>query len=111
MSEKKTKQTLSFGERLKVFEFLKNVCKKNDDGVSSYDEGWTDVRVAEVLKVTPTNVGSIRTQMIGPLRRAVTSGSDDVQALRERVHALEQEVGQLSGRLAHLEKELGVGRQ
>lgn len=37
---------LSFPQRLKLFEFLKAVCKVTPEGFAHYDEGWNDARVA-----------------------------------------------------------------
>jgi len=62
------KQYLSFGERVKIYEFIKTVGKV-EEGYWSYNHGWDDHMVSKQLGFTISNVTSVRLEL-GQLRRA-----------------------------------------
>lgn len=83
------KHALSFPQRLKLFEFLKAVCKTTPEGFARYDEGWNDARVAKDIgdPYVESQVAGVRRQMIGLERRATPS--TESAALEARVKDLE----------------------
>jgi hypothetical protein len=64
------RQVLSFAERIKVFEALQKVCKKDEAniGFCIYSSGVTDTSLAKSLGVSEVNVRSIRQEMFGKTR-------------------------------------------
>jgi len=62
------KQYLRFGERVKIYEFIKTVGKL-EEGYWTYNQGWDDNMVSKQLGFTPSNVTSVRLEL-GQLRRA-----------------------------------------
>lgn len=93
--------TLSFGQRLEIYEFLKTVCsKKEGSKYCEFADGWDDQRVAdEVAKkaeftVSKTNVASIRQETIGVIPRGTAVRLATAEVL-SRVDACEEMIGNL----------------
>lgn len=98
------KNMIAFEKRLEIYEFLKTVCKKHDDGRAEYLPGWTDAAVAKHLSVTEGNVYSLRSSQFGITRKAPSSSSGGQREIAELI----DEVSKLQQRVEHLERELGI---
>lgn len=46
MAVRKTQDRLTFEQRLTLLQMLNQVCRRNEEGVATYDKGWDDERVA-----------------------------------------------------------------
>jgi hypothetical protein len=104
---RQSRNTLGLRARLRILKKLETVCHtiEWDDGgdngepiplVAQYDPGWNDVRVAQELGVTTSNVASVRNEGLGQVRpRAPVPLEDRVAALEEQVAKLMSGVGSL----------------
>ena len=82
---------LSQGDTYKLGKMLEKVCV-SIDGAASYEDGWSDIRVAEEFQktgaiCTPHNVAGLRNSIFGGLRKMP---SPSLEALQERLAQLEK---------------------
>jgi hypothetical protein len=73
----KLKRALKFAERVQVLDLLKEVCEKTPDQFALYKDNWDDEAVAKKLGVTVSNVGSIRREMFGEIKRTLKAKVED----------------------------------
>lgn len=81
---------------------LSSVISKDEDGVVTYLDGYSDLRVAKEIGVTQHQIARIRQQLFGHLgvgrgrSAAKQELADQVKALLDRVQRLEVEVDRLT---------------
>lgn len=93
---------ITFEKRLQIYEFLKTVCTKLEDGHAEYATGWTDAAVAKHMGVTEGNVYYLRSTQFGPTRKPPGAGD------RGEIASLQRAVEDLQKRLFKLEDALGI---
>lgn len=81
------RSTLSFSERMNIYNFLIPLIKKLDDGFCEYIGTDNDASVAAHLKRSLVNVSGIRMEMFGRLRLVRSPISAQVE---ERLTAIEE---------------------
>lgn len=77
--------------RIKIYEFLKPLLVRRDDGLWEYNDDWTDVAVASQFQVGESTVAKIREAGFGKLRRITNTVMRPDPELTARVERLEQE--------------------
>lgn len=85
------RNTIDRKTSFEIYEFLKTVLAKREDGLVEYKEPWTEQRVADKFKVGVSNVAGVR-KSFGNLQHSS-------RALEGRVMYLEAKVGDLIRRV------------
>lgn len=85
-----TKRQATHAEAIKVYEYLKDKLRKDDNGTVEYLDQHTDESVAVALGVGKNTVSSIRTQMYGQLIKRAKSSTE------ERIARLEKQLADLT---------------
>lgn len=90
MSERKSNR-ISSKQVIAVHSLLNEHIIKNDDGNPSYEEGWSDAKIAEAAGVVQNAVMRVRRENFGELRQGVTGKTAELN----RIATLERKVRQL----------------
>lgn len=95
---------LELKDRIAIYEFLKDVCAKNEADEAIYLKGWDDTAVAAHLKVTTNNVYGVRLQMFGKLHKVKKVNPNDIIGeLIDKVDAAEKQITEVFKRLDYIE--------
>lgn len=93
----------SYQEVIAASKLIEAHCMKDGDGHATWEDGWSDKKVADDLDISESSVSNIRRGLIGNLRTR-TSGPNT----SERLERLEQQTANLTDRITRLEKKLGI---
>lgn len=66
------RRTAPGAKKFEIYEALKPVIVKNEDGTCSYVDGQNDASIAELMDCSPNSVATIRQDNFGKLRMSQT---------------------------------------
>ena len=87
------RNTIDRKTSFEIYEFLKTVLVKREDGLVEYKEPWDESSVAKKFKVATSNVAGVR-KSFGNLQQGAGGLAGRVQLLEGRVMYLEAKVGE-----------------
>lgn len=99
------KQTADVNQKMDIYDRLKELIIKHDDGTVSYRNDYTDKRLAAELNVGEASVSYIRTKRFGSFikertKRSGTSPTPNELTMIGKISSLEQEIADLRAKLA-----------
>lgn len=93
---------IGFTLKTEIYEFMKTICIKREDGFAEYQNGWSDAKVAQQCGVTTRVVHNLRNTMFGRLN------NPRIDAKNANAEKLIVIIENLQRRAAYLEQALGV---
>lgn len=105
-SNRLSKNQLSLADRIKIYEFMNTIIKKDDKGFASYVENWNDILVAKRFGCGTNAVVGIRKELFGKLKPPRHENFVPYPELINRVAALEKMVDHLMDRAGFKSKVL-----
>lgn len=84
-----TRVNISFKQKREIYEHLKGILTKTDEGFWQYPPGQTDISVAKLFNVNTSHVYGVRMEEFGKVR------APQKASLEDRVRALESYLDEL----------------
>ena len=102
------KNVMSYTQKKEAERILTQFCKVDEQGFATYEPGWNDKKIADLIgnNTTQVNIATLRKEVLGPLidhsggRRGSKVNLAE-EAIMARLDAIEK-------RLSYLESNLGV---
>lgn len=73
------KSSLTFAQRLKIHERLKQMATSDGNGTCTYKEGFSDDVVAKEFGFSRSNVAGVRRETLGDIRKARTVAAHGIE--------------------------------
>lgn len=90
VKERKTRQVMTRAQVIQASDLFRESVIKQDDGLVSFKEGFSDESIAETIKASPKAVSDLRVELYGRLKPArLKADAEKVQELIKRVELLD----------------------